>query len=921
MNTNVSAAGSSLWGSGDDCASNDEFRIQSDTGDGDGFRFRVVDGTDTTNYDIATNLSTGLWKHVVFVSNKVTDELEIWVDGINLANNTDEQAATIDLDACPIYLGADNDGGGTPLRFSETQFDLFGFWSRALSADEISDLYNGGTGITPPLTPVINILLPLSITYNETITQLNYTVDNADRCWYTVDEGITNSTDVPAGDNFTQISNPGSNTWTVYCNNSDGVGLETSIFFINQSVNVEQISPLNNTKFNVSVINFSVNTLPINTNLKNITLRVYNFSGEIAIQNLTLLSGSSLVQTNFTTNLIDGNYRWNIRAVGENTTVNETGNRTFHVHTQESTLEVFDPVGSIDFIKIGNNLTLNWSVTEPGENMTAHIQNCTYEYNGVLTVLNNTLCTEINQTSFLYVNGVNNLTFTVIDEFNLTTTNITTWSVEVIELNQTFNSPVVELSTQDFSLLTNVNGSVTSVNLIYNGTTYSANIFDLGGDITNITSSFQIPSFEADTNVTFYYNLSMLSGSTIIVPNRTQEIIVLFIGNCSAFSNVLFNLSLFDEKVLDPIFGTIEVDIEILNAQSQEISTKSTDFFNVTNASVCTNINLTAAANLYSAEIRYYVDPLNNSNFQYVPEFYHIQNAQTANLPQEIDLYDLNINESTEFTIFYRDNDYISRSNVLLQIQRKYVNEGIFRTVEIPITSSEGSITGHFDLNNYKYKIIVTENGEILNVFDNPAIACESELSGICTLTLNGQGSPETLENVETINDLSFSIVPNGTEVTVSYVVPSGETKEVMVAMVQTSPFKDPTILCNQTISSSAGSFTCTVNATIGDSQVFVDIDADNSIVSRKSIYYQEDLGDFFLLNNYAIASLFIILMVTMMVSSPMIMVFAATFSVAMLGFLFLLKGSSIGLVLGSMSWLLISGIIILLKLNKKDEQ
>ncbi len=340
----------------------------------------------------------------------------------------------------------------------------------------------------------------------------------------------------------------------------------------------------------------------------------------------------------------------------------------------------------------------------------------------------------------------------------------------------------------------------------------------------------------------------------------------------------------------------------------------------MSNMRICSNVNLTGTGYFYDLELRYYVDPTNTSTFLYVPEFYHIQKASISNFPQSIDLFNLNVNQSTEFTMYYRDNNYVARENVLLQIERKYISEGIYRTVEIPITSNEGSALGHFDLDNYKYKIIATLNGEILNVFENPAIVCESELSGICTLNLNGQGSANPFEDYDTINDIAYYISFNDTDILVSYVIPSGETRQVNVYMYQVSSFADDKILCNSTLTSSAGTFICSPNATIGDSNVFIEIRIDGVLQPMNKIYFQEDLGDYFNLNNYAIASLFLILFITMMVSSPIIMVASSVFSVVILAFLFLLKGSSIGLVLGSFSWLAIAGILILVKLNKKDE-
>ena len=484
----------------------------------------------------------------------------------------------------------------------------------------------------------------------------------------------------------------------------------------------------------------------------------------------------------------------------------------------------------------------------------------------------------------------------------------------------TYNEEVLEFSLEDFILNIKTSEEVISAKMNYNGTDYDSNILSLGSYLYKISSSIQIPDVAVDTNNTFYFNITTPT-TTIITESNNQSVYVLLIDNCGVYTNEIFNISLYDEKTLELLLGTIEVNLELFNNdKSTALTTAVSNFYNMNNMRICSNVNLTGTGYFYDLELRYYVDPTNTSTFLYVPEFYHIQKASISNFPQSIDLFNLNVNQSTEFTMYYRDNNYVARENVLLQIERKYISEGIYRTVEIPITSNEGSALGHFDLDNYKYKIIATLNGEILNVFENPAIVCESELSGICTLNLNGQGSANPFEDYDTINDIAYYISFNDTDILVSYVIPSGETRQVNVYMYQVSSFADDKILCNSTLTSSAGTFICSPNATIGDSNVFIEIRIDGVLQPMNKIYFQEDLGDYFNLNNYAIASLFLILFITMMVSSPIIMVASSVFSVVILAFLFLLKGSSIGLVLGSFSWLAIAGILILVKLNKKDE-
>jgi hypothetical protein len=55
--------------------------------------------------------------------------------------------------------------------------------------------------------PTVNITYPQNITYNINVSELNYTASNGgsglEKCWYSTDDGGTNSTPVTPGTNFT----------------------------------------------------------------------------------------------------------------------------------------------------------------------------------------------------------------------------------------------------------------------------------------------------------------------------------------------------------------------------------------------------------------------------------------------------------------------------------------------------------------------------------------------------------------------------------------------------------------------------------------------------------------------------------------------------------------------------------------------
>ena len=590
-----------------------------------------------------------------------------------------------------------------------------------------------------------------------------------------------------------------------------------------------------------------------------------------------------------------------------------SANRTIFFDLFPPSITINSPTSLVNYGLINYSLTLNWSVSDSA------LQSLWFNYNGT----NQTVFGANNITNFTIESFENrNLTFYANDSFGNENSTFINWTYEIFEINQSFNTPVIELSEESFELFISSAGTITEALFNYNGTDYISSILSLGGGLNQITTTIQIPNLDTNTNITFFYNISTDSIDNIITQNQSQEVRILNVGDCITYSEVIMNLSLFDEKLLTPLNGTIEFDLEILNADDLSILNKlSTTFENIETTSVCTDTNITGGDYVYSLELRYFAEFFNSSIISHVPEFYHIQEADISNLPQEIDLFDLAINESTEFTIFYRDNDYIARENVLLLIQRKYVDEGIFRVIEIPITSNQGSAVGHFDLNNYKYRITVTDGGEVLNTFDNPSIRCESELSGICEIRLKGSAPTPAADFVSDLIGFYYTVDLTNSSVIVDFAIPSGESETVNIVMVQTSPFADPIIICNQTVLSSAGQVECDVTSTIGDSLVSIVINSGGTLKANLKASFQEELFGSFLLNNYFIGAVILMTLVMMVVSSPPLMIVATVFGFIFLGFIFVLKASTIGLALGAVSWILVAAIIILIKLNRKAEQ
>jgi hypothetical protein len=83
------------------------------------------------------------WLHICLVCDPHAGQWRLYLDG------TLVDSKTFDYSSAPGYLGV---GGHT--NFSEDDplgiFDELAIWSRALSADEVAEVYNGGAGVSYP---------------------------------------------------------------------------------------------------------------------------------------------------------------------------------------------------------------------------------------------------------------------------------------------------------------------------------------------------------------------------------------------------------------------------------------------------------------------------------------------------------------------------------------------------------------------------------------------------------------------------------------------------------------------------------------------------------------------------------------------------------------------------------------------------
>ncbi len=160
------------------------------------------------------------------------------------------------------------------------QLDEFSAWNRTLNSTEITQLYNDGNAISfvPNPIPNVTIIFPENITFIVPQTQLNFTVDAVGvRCWFSIDGGITNSSDNDCTTNFT-VSPPsvfGGNTWIVFSNSSNGdVGFDSVTFTFGKFT--QNSSTFNPFVFETSEQSYIINITTNGTDSPSSTNLIYN---------------------------------------------------------------------------------------------------------------------------------------------------------------------------------------------------------------------------------------------------------------------------------------------------------------------------------------------------------------------------------------------------------------------------------------------------------------------------------------------------------------------------------------------------------------------------------------------------------------------------------------------------------------------
>ncbi len=880
---------------------------------GQNLRFMTTHTSGSDVLDSVGGLSNDTWFHVVVTFDDATDNKTIWINGTFFKSG---------IKAGPI-TGANTEimfGGAYPPPGFSSGFNLHGaldevaYWSRALTPVEIVNLYNNHTGINPVRSiPIVTLNSPVNA-YNTT----NSTIDF--NCTVSDETGImnvsllingtikqTNSSGINETDYlFTEIITTGHGIYNWTCqayNNEDYLVIATArdFTYLNNLI-VTLNSPVNAYNSTSSSISFN-GTASDDTAIINVSLYIDG------VLNETNSSGFNATDYIFVKNLSDGDYNWTYKVCDDVLCLTAT-TRNFSVDATLPVINITYPPIVIDHHLLNTNLSLNWTATD------THLDSCWYNYNGTnttVTCADNT--TQINITQY----SNRNVTFYANDTFGNLNSFYREWNYTVFENSQEFNNQTLEGVINTFTANVTVRESnpITVTNFIYNGTSHIASFSQSGNDFI-LTIDFLSPSVNVNTNLTFFWSLLFSDGQIINLTSYNQTVNIINLDDCSVNTVVLYNYTIVDEANQSQLLNTTaEFSINLLDTERQVyIFNFSKKYSNINPFAVCISENLLSSTYAVDSIVKY-------EAIGYAIEYYNILDATITNatIPEKITLYDLFSSDATEFKITFKAEDFTFIENALIYIDRQYIAENnSFKTVELPKTDFNGQTVGHFVRNDVLYNIRVIKDGVVLGNFKNQIAFCEDYAIGNCQIILEATPADFTIFNYDEQLGIIFQSVPtyneNTSAISFDFSTDDGTIKTVSMQVTRDDIFGNRSI-CNNTITSSSGTLTCSFDPNIDDSTLRVNIFVDDQPVVFSNVKLETSVyGNLGYVLWFFLTFIFILLFAY--TKTEILIGLAISFTGAIsLG---IIKGDIIGI--GSAGiWVLVIIILGIYKLNKNKPQ
>ncbi len=501
---------------------------------------------------------------------------------------------------------------------------------------------------------------------------------------------------------------------------------------------------------------------------------------------------------------------------------------------------------------------------------------------------------------------------------NLTYSNMFFTNIGFTQDSISFTNTTTEGQTENFELNITIGSEValTNANLNYNNTNFVSTITQVNATTYRITNDLQIENVLASSNVSFFWSFD-LEGTSFNSTFNNQTINNLGVDDCSVNTFLLLNYTLRDEDtqalVTVPSNATIRVDVNIFPVGStSSIIQFSQEYAENDTALVCLESDLGTSAYTMDVQTQYGLD-------DYATEFHNIDsfNLTNSTVPQTIALLDLLTTRAQSFVITVKDSNFLPLSGAIVDVTRKYVADGVFRSVEVPLTDASGQASVSLVQNSEIYTFIISKDGVLLATFDNVVAVCQNQVTGECNIFLNLFTSSTALTDFENFNGLSFTETfdRSARTITVLFSTNDGSNAEMFINTTLFDRFGNTTV-CSDSLTSSSGTLTCLIPESFGNQTVQSQIFKDGLQISN-NFYNLNDGSPEFGSDGIIMALILIITLPLMFVTSAVGVVIVTMLGVIISGLLLLYTGGSLFGVSSTVTWLIVAGSILVWRMTR----
>jgi len=498
------------------------------------------------------------------------------------------------------------------------------------------------------------------------------------------------------------------------------------------------------------------------------------------------------------------------------------------------------------------------------------------------------------------------------------------WDYGLFEYSQTYNGNTSEGNAESFIFNgTYDNATYQNINayLYYGGTAYSATA-TVSGNTLVLSRNVTAPMVTANTNYSFFWSVSVINSTGTLNINTTavnQLVKNTNVDDCSVYTTLVLNYTMYDERTQSRINGTvynasIQVDLLVYpyGTSTSPIMNFSQTYSNSSNARVCLENSLVNEQYSMYATVKYQAD-------DYITRYNYLQDfvLNSTNIPQHTGLYALKTTQGTPFLITYKNQQFVVEEGVLINIQRQYLGEGVYKTVDIEQTDYSGQATAYFDLSGAKYNILVTKNGTVQAYFNDTTLYCNYNLVGSCTLNLYAGSTFVPARDFTTYRNINYNSVFTKSTSTLLIdfnTLDSSVSTFNLTAYLNTGYLN--TTVCSSQVVTSAGSLSCVIPSTYQNSSVTYYFYKDNEVIESQTIYLNPSSSSF---SGISVTLSILLILSTSIMFVPSVIGVLIGLGVGMVlaGIIFLTSGSLMGIT-SSLIWLGLVIVIIIWKINAR---